>query len=154
MIAIKLEIDGLIAMDQLLAGWSRRLDDWTPIWDDVIKDYIETTKRQFRGSGAVDGLSRHSPLSPAYARAKSRTHPGRPILVRSGKLRRKATNPSVTKRPEELRIQIRSKIGRYHQSGTRFMPQRKVIRLAENKAQQDRIVAIIERHVQPVQGAA
>lgn len=148
-VAIRIDVDGVEAMNQRLQGWSRRMDDWRPIWRDVATDFRRTTRAMFAGEGRVDDLDRWRPLSRAYAAQKARTHPGRGILVRTGRLRREASHPRTRATPDELTLTIQTPYAGYHQRGTRRMPARPVIRLAKNRAQQDRIVNIVESHLQP-----
>lgn len=106
------------------------------------------TVRQFQTEGAYSG-QKWQPLSddPAgkgYATWKARAHPGAPILVLSGEMRRAATDPARDQIGTlEAKLVIDSDIAIYHQRGTKTMPARPIIRLTE--ADKDRWSKTIHR---------
>lgn len=149
MIAISVRIDGDEALNRVLDGWTRKIEDWQPAWRQIVLDHRETSMLQFVGDGRVDGLSRYAPLSPRYARWKARRYPGRPILTASGRLQRETTGAKTTLTKTRLEIRIPTPYAIFHQRGTSKMPARPVLRLAQNRAQQDRWLDIIVKHAEP-----
>lgn len=80
----------------------------------------------FANRGAtINGGQRWQRLSDAYAAQKARTYPGRPVLVRTGKMQRSfkydSTGMSVTIRNDDPKF-------KYHQSDeTRYLLPRRVM---------------------------
>lgn len=79
--------------------------------------------------------SDYARLSPRYAASKARSHPGRPILVRSGRTVRTLTDrrnskffKKVKRGGRTLSVGTKSKIAAYHQAGTKTMPARPLFR--------------------------
>jgi hypothetical protein len=66
--------------------WADLIDDFDPVFDDVVKLFHKHERDQFRTQGKQTG-PRWPKLSPKYAAWKRKHFPGRPILVRTGALR-------------------------------------------------------------------
>ena len=66
--------------------WADLIDDFGPVFDDVVKLFRKHERDQFRKQGKQTG-PRWPKLSPKYAAWKRKHFPGRPILVRTGALR-------------------------------------------------------------------
>lgn len=94
---------------------------------------VRWNRENFESEGAAVG-HRWSPLSPAYAEWKAVHFPGRPILVRTGRLKK-----SLTARPmgiehitsEYVELGTDVPYAQYHQRGSRRLPQRKPVHLNE-----------------------
>ena len=105
--------------------------DLRPALNAIADQLRDANRRQFESEGRF-GSGGWDPLSADYARAKARSFPGRPILVRTGALRR-----SLTERPfgvEEIgrqTMEVGSDLvyAQYHQHGTRKMPRRRPVEL-------------------------
>ncbi|MAH45572.1 hypothetical protein CMI37_07070 [Candidatus Pacearchaeota archaeon] len=67
--------------------WAALIDDFEPVFDDVVKLFRSHENRQFRTQGKITG-PRWPKLSKKYAKWKAKHFPGRPILVATGALRR------------------------------------------------------------------
>lgn len=103
------------------------LKDFTPIWDDVVEEFWNIQTDHF-GS---EGHGKWRPLSPRYAAWKAIHYPGQPLLVLTGKLEAAATGITghqIRKSSDRVQIGWRGlNYWKFHQEGTRKMPQRKVI---------------------------
>lgn len=92
------------------------------------KSIVDRAKR--RTLSELDDRNRQfKPLSPAYAKTKARTHPGRTILVRTGQM---LDDWGVTKATGTMfrlgfTTERSAKIANYHQTGTRRMPARRLL---------------------------
>ena len=97
---------------------------------DTIKDWIDTEftafeNRQFATEGAAGG-ARWPALSPAYAKAKRRTHPVRKIMQRTGRLRRSLVNKgdalhvarAILKPRAAVEVGTRNETAAFHISGS------------------------------------
>jgi len=112
-----------------------RANDLTPAWQRMLpalRDYID---RRIATGGTHHNMPPFAPLSPRYARWKSRRYPGAPILVRSGRLRDSLTNPNhpdaiATVTPQSLTYGTSVPYAAYHQLGTQRMPARPPIKLS------------------------
>lgn len=128
-----LTLEGEAQIDRTLARFHDNVTDARPLWDELAAKFARIEVRQFNSEGAY-GSGGWPALSPRYAAWKARHYPGRPILERTGELRR-----SLTQRPfgiEELTpasMTIGSGIdyGRYHQKGGGNLPQRRPVELPE-----------------------
>lgn len=126
-----------------------RMQDIRPVLD-RYGEYIvnEHIPRQFAAQGTP---RRWASLSPAYARQKARRYPGRPILVRTGRMRRGFRWEA---RPRSLRIINRVRAGQrgrglprwfYHQSGTEKMPARPMLQMTDKD--RDKLSEFTEDHL-------
>ena len=126
-----------------------RMQDIKPVLD-RYGEYIvnEHIPRQFSAQGTP---RRWASLSPVYARQKARQYPGRPILVRTGRMKRGFRWEA---RPRSLRIINRVMAGQkgrgvprwfYHQSGTRKMPARPMLQFTD--ADRDKLHEFAEEHL-------
>lgn len=140
---------GMGSSQRFLRGITKNVKDFRPWFRGVMKDYHKTQREQTSRSGAVDGLTRHRPLTRTYRRAKSREAPARPILVRSGDMQRAIENPRVQMRAQSLSVTIMSDIAIYHQKGTSKMAQRPILRITENLRQQERWLQLLLKHLEP-----
>jgi phage gpG-like protein len=126
-----------------------RMQDIKPVLD-KYGEYIvnEHILRQFVAQGTP---RRWAPLSPAYARRKARRYPGRPILVRTTRMKRGFRWEA---RPRSLRVINRVMAGQkgrgrprwhYHQEGTSKMPARPMLQFTD--ADRDRLHEFAEEHL-------
>lgn len=67
---------------------AERVSDLRVAFREIQRDWWKANKAQF----SLKGSGQYPPLSPKYAARKAVTHPGAPILVRSGRLRDSLTN--------------------------------------------------------------
>jgi phage gpG-like protein len=128
---LTLEFFGEVQLDRELERITDRTADLTPVWDDIIDDFLRLETRQFDTQGVYSGG--WSPLSPAYAARKAREFPGQPILQATGDLMRSLTRGPAVRivRPQSVMFGSDVEYGRYHQAGTPNMPQRRPVDLPE-----------------------
>jgi len=113
-----------------------RMQDIQPVLDRygayIVNEHIP---RQFEAQGTP---RRWAPLSRAYAQQKARQYPGRPILVRTGRMK---GGFRWEARARSLRIINRVMAGQrgrgvprwfYHQSGTSKMPARQMLQFTDD----------------------
>lgn len=121
-------------IDRTLARFIDNVGDARPVWDALADRFVALERRQFASEGAYASGGWQA-LSPAYAAWKALHFPGKPILERTGLLKR-----SLTRRPlgieslEPERMVIGSDVpyGRYHQRGG-SIPQRRPVELPETE---------------------
>lgn len=135
------EFFGDTQIDRTLTAFVERGEDATPAFEAMRARFLDAERRQFDSQGHGSWPA----LSPRYGAWKATHFPGRPLLVRTGDLRR-----SLTEGPEVSVIQPRRAIfgsaveyGVYHQQGTSRMPRRKVVDFSE--AERRAWVKILER---------
>lgn len=100
---------------------------------------VESVGQQFMTEGAHGLGGRWQPLSPEYERWKEENFPGRPLLVRTGAMRRTVLDPgSLTVTARRLVYEPRGEhddLAYYHQVGAGAlpdMPPRKLVALPES----------------------
>jgi phage gpG-like protein len=130
-----MEIAGRVEMDRGIARFADGVADYRPIWPVIEDDFYAQVKDQFRTEGA-EGGERWKPLSEDYARAKELRFPGKPILERTGDLRKSLTlpnDPNAVRVEERKTLTLGSRIpyAIFHQTGTTKMPARPEIQLTE-----------------------
>lgn len=129
MIEFKLQVENASAVRFAFGGMAAAVRDWRKyIWPGVTKDAIRPwLKRQF----AMEGHGAHGrwkELSQPYAARKAKRWPGEKILSASGKMKRSllAETNMGTATPRTLLYGTDIKYARYHQTGTRKMPARRI----------------------------
>lgn len=129
---LQLVIEGEAQLNRWLDRFVDEVTDLTPTWDLVAKEFYAIEEEQFNS----EGQGKWPALSPGYARWKSAHYPGRPLLVREGKLKTAATGGSgavAIKDKRELQLGFKGvPYWRYHQRGSGHLPQRKVVDLRES----------------------
>ena len=105
------------ALDEVLKLSKRDLDRMT---NEVDKLFRRNEKRLFATQGSSGG-ARWRKLSKAYAKQKRKTHPGRKIMTRTGRLRRgltlKGDSDHIARhRLGRIQIGVRSALPAYHGS--------------------------------------
>lgn len=135
-LGLTIDAGGHTQWSSILGRVSRDLRDFTPLWERIEANWYESRSTMFGSQGASTG-ARWAPLSPAYARRKATTHPGRTILVREGDLRdgltrrggagqiRRVTSTSLTLGTADPKAGYHSSPG-----GRRKMPLRNVIAMS------------------------
>jgi phage gpG-like protein len=134
----RLDIAGEIQMDRGIAHFADGVADYRPIWPVIEDDFYALEKDQFKTEGA-EGGERWKELSEGYAYWKEKEYPGKPILERTGDLKKSLTSPNDpnTVRIEErktLTLGTRIPYAIYHQSiepRTSNLPRRPEIMLTE-----------------------
>lgn len=116
----------LLRLQENFGKWLRTIPDSTDAFERFIPEFQKSREGWILSGRTVDGI-RFAPLSPKYKAWKDRHYPGRPILIRTGRLLSAVTGgPGWFHRsmPKELRIYITVPYSSYLQDGTSKMPQR------------------------------
>jgi phage gpG-like protein len=129
-VRLHFEFYGQVELDRTLAGLEERTQDLRPVWDTLRRRFLVTERKQFDSEGAFGG-GKWAPLSPAYGAWKAAHYPGKPILVRTGELRRSLTEgPQVTVMEPHLAIFGSAvEYGQYHEEGSAHLPRRPPVQL-------------------------
>ena len=101
---------------------ARPAEDW----------YFRTGREQFDSRGAAGASGRWSPLAASTLRRKALEGRGFQILERTGSLRAAFTRPGslyqiIERTDDKIVFRTSHPAAGFHQSGTRRMPQRKVV---------------------------
>lgn len=129
--------------------WTGRLQNMHPAFEAIADFQAQEWQKQFATQGAhMSG--RWAPLSAPYAAWKAVHFPGRPILVRTGRLRQ-----SLTHRPfgveefskNQVRLGTNVPYAMYHQRGTAFMPRRQIYPTVRTARQTKAIVKVMQRYI-------
>lgn len=86
------EFEGKVQFDRSFNRVGEHISDLRPVWDRVERKLFEIEETQFKSEGARGRSGKWKPLSRAYAARKAKTHPGKPILQRSGALYKAMTS--------------------------------------------------------------
>lgn len=123
---ISLQLENKEALD-LIAKAVGKMEDLSFEFGEIARSLAKYNRTNF----ILKGYGKYAPLSAAYAEWKARKFPGRPILVRTGRLRDSVTDAT---RPSKDTILVIKKDGMAHgskvpysgfvQDGTRKMPAR------------------------------
>lgn len=137
----RLSVDGQAHVVERMQGMMQRVENWQPVLEevgDVLLDYLSTAF-ETGGAGTAHGWA---PLSPRYSRWKAKHYPGKPILTRTGALRKSLTEKQgagslyeLTKNFVAVGSDYRAGaygLGRLHQYGTTRMPRRRVFDLPDH----------------------
>jgi phage gpG-like protein len=146
-VSLSLSVNGTQQLQRTLRRWIDTATDIRPALEEVADRFVRMELQQFLSQGGSGGAG-WAPLSPRYAARKARTHPGAPILVRSGDLRRDLTHrPMGVERitNEGMTMGTALPYARYHQTGTPRMPRRPPVNLTE--AQRQELVKIVQRYL-------
>lgn len=135
---LKLEIDGIEKFNWAFDTLGKTLSDWRPVWPEIEQVFYRIELEQFNSEGARGG-QRWQALSPAYRQWKEKHFPGRPILVRTGTLKRSLTVIGTTgsesiRESDEMSLTLGSRVpyAIYHQRGTSRMPARPPMQIQRN----------------------
>lgn len=147
MVTITLRANGSQQLKRTLVRWTEAITDLRPAYEEIADRFASMELLLFATEGASGGAP-WAPLSPGYRTWKERNYPGRPILVRTGDLRR-----DLTRRPfgievittDTLRVGAKVPYARYHQTGTPRMPRRPPVNLTE--AQRQELVKIVQAYI-------
>jgi phage gpG-like protein len=137
------ELKGADRIAERLLGYGQHLDNWEAFWPQVTQAFTAREEIWFTHEG--EGWAQ---LDPTYAKWKAVHYPGKPILVRTGDLKRSLTDPTEAVRyssPHELVLGSDVDYAHWHYTGTSKMPARRplvpLIRLAGG------IANLLQRHL-------
>lgn len=111
-----------------LRGMTRRMRNFKPVFRWAFKELQLAHRLNFQSKGAVGGQV-WAPLDPEYAAWKLENYGANGILVRTGDLQRSLTFDNARGAVREIR-RTKARFGtsipyaRFHQTGTRNMPER------------------------------
>ena len=110
--------------------WAKLIDDFRPIFTDVVHLFRKHEARHFKTEGQSTGRKFHR-LSKSYQEWKERNFPGRPILQQTGTLRdtlvrgggrggfRAGALERIDKRSMEVGLDPSSEVGKYGKAHSR-----------------------------------
>lgn len=133
MIRLEVTVTGHDKAAAILGAVLRPMREMRPLWQAIRPVLEQAAVARFGSQGSSDGAP-WAPLSPAYARRKAMTHPGRGILQRDGSLRDSLlmmNGPGHVYR-ETATDMVWGTVdpkAAHHQYGTSRMPAREVIRV-------------------------
>jgi phage gpG-like protein len=149
------EFSGQVQFDRAFNRIEQHIEDLRPVWDEVERAFYKIEEEQFASEGAKGRSGKWKELSSPYKEIKAKTHPGMPILQRSGKLQRSLTGNTsdsvLRKEKQEFAIGTKLFYAPFHMEGTKNMPAREPISLSDTqrtfltKEIQKSLLAIIKK---------
>lgn len=139
-------VEGETQVDRTLTRFADNIKDARPVWDKLAGRFARLERRQFAGEGTFSGG--WAPLSPAYAAWKARHYPGKPILERTGELKRDLTERPLAievLEPGFLLLGTAREYGEFHQRGAGDLPQRRPIEFPEGERRE--WVKVLQRFI-------
>lgn len=130
---LKIDLRGLPEVMSNYHDRLERLNNMEPVFELAHDVFVAEEAQQFKTEGAyLQGGQEWAPLSPAYAKRKPAPPAPFGILYRTGALYGGVTDESDPAHIKEIGPQravmgTSVSYGKYHQTGTPKMPQRKVI---------------------------
>jgi phage gpG-like protein len=88
MTKIKYELKGMAKIKNGIIKLRRGFANLMPVWPAIRDEFYRIEKKRFETSNK----GRWRPLSPGYAAWKAKHYPGKPIMVRSGDLKKTLTS--------------------------------------------------------------
>lgn len=152
-------IDGESQFDRIFTKLTILLDDFTPVWEDIISEFYQMEKKVFAAEGAFSDLQKWDTLSEYYYNWKQKHFPGTKILHLTGALESSLTErgakgniTEVSKEAMAVGSSLKTPDGKWnlaslHQYGTKVMSERKVLRLANDF--KNKFTQIIRRFFKP-----
>ncbi|MCK9250008.1 MAG: phage virion morphogenesis protein [Solirubrobacteraceae bacterium] len=138
---IRITIDALgeSIVDRTLLGVENRLDDMTPVWDELDSVLSRASVRQFASQGA-HGSGGWQPLAPSTLARKAAAGHDHRILHATRRLRQSLTNRDHGEhlyigQPHQMIWGTLVPYARHHQDGD-GVPRRRVIQLPESARRQ------------------
>lgn len=135
---LKLTVDGQERFNWAFDTLGKQIADWRPAWPEIEQVFYRIELEQFESEGARGG-QKWQELSPAYKKWKERHFPGRPILMRTGRLKRSlsvigAGGSDSIHEAEPMSLTLGSKVsyGIYHQRGGGKLPARPPLQINRN----------------------
>ena len=146
MLVLRWEIEGEAQLVRRLRGIKSEAVNWKPAFNEASKELQEVFSNDvFRTEGRAVGKPRWKPLSPAYAKRKSRLYPGKGILEATGTMRNSFKRRFT---PEMAAIWNTAEYFRYHQSNKprKHVPRRIMMHLGHE--QRELVVKVFHKHWQ------
>jgi phage gpG-like protein len=137
---VNVKVEGLPKLESAFKALADGWVDLRRVEPKAVKLFQNIERQEFASSGGRSGG--WTPLSPAYAARKAKTHPGQPILRRDDNLFKALTQQTgeTVKRPEKDHLELGAtgrsgQIGSWHQIGGGRLPARPL--LAMQKEDED-----------------
>jgi phage gpG-like protein len=142
-------IDGVEQSRRAFQSLNETVRDFREAWPEIHMYFLRATLEEFDAQGARGGAA-WQPLSESYGKWKAKRYPGKPILVRTERLRRsfslagqKGGDQIYDALPESLTIGSAVPYARFHQRGTSRMAARPILQPTQRDI--DRIVSRLFR---------
>lgn len=136
LVKFRFEVAGEVQFSRALETIGTAPKDLSEPFEFMANEFYDTMSSVFAAEGAFEERTRWQDLSPAYGKWKTRYFPGRKILERSGRMRRSLTvrgdsDSILNIGREELQIGTKVPYAMKHQTGTRWLPMRKIVELTQ-----------------------
>lgn len=142
-------VDGIPQFDRAFNRVSETVNDLTPVWKAIEREFHKIEREQFDSEGARGASGKWKPLKPKYQKIKARNYPGKRILERTGKLRRSLTGETADTvsniRSDNAEFGTSLPYALAHQRGSGRLPKREVISFSD--AQKRRMMKGIQREL-------
>ena len=132
MVTISIETVGDERFIRGMTNYVNEMQDFTEPFKEIRDDFYFVEQRNFNAQGRPAPFA---PLSPRYAKWKSRHYPGKPIMQLKGALIQSLTGVATSNmisviKPKEAEFGTKVRYAHRHQQGI-DMPQRKIVQLEE-----------------------
>lgn len=150
-LSFRVEVDGVETLNRSFNRIEEFISDFRSVWPAVTEEFYKIQFEQFDSEGSRGQSGKWTPLSPAYAKYKTKAFPGQPILQATGALFGSITDPDALDAiflPEKNQLTIGTKVpyAAAHQRGSRRgLPARPVISM--NESSKRRIQKAIQREL-------
>jgi phage gpG-like protein len=150
-VKLSVTVDGLERSTRAFKVLDDSIKDFREVWPEIRMYWVRANVEHFESEGARGG-QKWQPLSANYAKWKAKKYPGKPILVRTGRLFRSLTLGGFgtdiinDEQPRSLTLGTAVPYAKYHQRGTSRLAQRPVF--APTQRDIDRMVSRIYRFVE------
>lgn len=143
LVPVTISVDGEAEYARAFSMTARLAEDLREPLQEAGEALIRAVGRQFESEGSAELGQRWQRLSPAYAAWKEARYPGRPILVRTGKMRGAATNRAQALRitPRRLVYTVDSDYAIHHHRGEGVPSRRFVVLSSAARREIDRAFA-------------
>jgi hypothetical protein len=128
-VTIRVSVEGLTGVKEHFEEMRQRAQDVSPAWEEFLNWWVVTNVEQFTSRGAR-WRTPWKPLAPSTVSEKRRAGYLSEPLVRTTRLRNAMTRrPLEVERVSATDVEAGTDLyyAKYHQSGTRYMPARKLI---------------------------
>lgn len=145
---IGVTVDGVLQSTRAFRSLNESLRDFREAWPEIHMYFLRANVEHFESQGARGGQT-WKPLSEAYGKWKAKKYPGKPILVRTERLKRSLTlGGSAPDQVAEFKPMMAIfgtavPYAKYHHRGTARLAQRRVF--APTQRDIDRMVSRLFR---------
>jgi len=162
---ISLVVDGKAEFDRVFKRLDANLGDLTPVWETVRDEFWHIEQDQFQSGGAAGASGKWKPLAKSTEYQKIKKY-GTFAVIAGPLIATEALYKSLTRHTGDSVVEIQKdgitigtslKYARYHQTGGKRLPQRKVIDFSDiqktsmMKKIQKKMVEIMRKDKIPVE---